>query len=142
MISRRTFIAGLGAAATAKAKPTILVRSGWQTVNIGDIAHTPGLLAVLEKNVPGAELILWPAELDRGAEPMLMRRFPRLRIVKSSLDEDANPASAELREAFASADLLVHGSAASVTSQPQMEAWRKLTGKPSPRWNLQHGHSR
>lgn len=130
MISRRTVLAGLAANAAAKTKPTILVRSGWQTVNIGDIAHTPGLLAVLEKNVPGAELILWPAELDRGAEPMLMRRFPRLRIVKSLLDAGGNPASAELREAFSASDLLVHGSAASVTSQPQMEAWRKLTGKP------------
>lgn len=91
------------------AKPTILLRSGWQTVNTGDIVHTPGLLAVLERTVP-------------AAEPTLMRRFPILRIVKSLLDACGAPASAELREAFAAADLLVHGSAASVTSQPQVDA--------------------
>jgi len=35
--------------------PSILVRSFWQTVNIGDIGHTPGLLALLEKHLPEVE---------------------------------------------------------------------------------------
>jgi hypothetical protein len=26
----------------------LLLRSGWQTINIGDVAHTPGVLAMLE----------------------------------------------------------------------------------------------
>jgi len=30
----------------------ILLRSSWQNVNIGDIAHTPGMLALLEKHRP------------------------------------------------------------------------------------------
>ena len=33
---------------------TILVVSGWQDVNIGDIAHTPGLLHILETYLPDA----------------------------------------------------------------------------------------
>ena len=52
-ISRRQFVtASLAMALVAciprgtTAKPTkILLRSSWQTVNIGDIAHTPGMLA-------------------------------------------------------------------------------------------------
>ena len=39
--------------------PRILLRSSWQCVNIGDIAHTPGVLALLEKHLPEAEVILW-----------------------------------------------------------------------------------
>ena len=33
-------------------KPTILIVSGWQDVNIGDIAHTPGLLNIMQKYLP------------------------------------------------------------------------------------------
>lgn len=32
--------------ATKKENPVLLITSGWQDVNIGDIAHTPGLLAL------------------------------------------------------------------------------------------------
>ena len=127
-MNRRDFLLLAGsAAATAQSRrrPTILLRSSWKTVNIGDIAHTPGVLAVLEKQVPGAELVLWPSSgLDRGVEPMLMRRFPKLRIVKGAVE------SAEVRAAFQSADLLIHGSAASAGQQPQLAAWRKETGRP------------
>ena len=128
-MNRRTFLTSAGAVLTARAQErgrrSILLRSSWQTVNIGDIAHTPGLLAVFEKHVPGAELTLWPASgLDRGVEPMLLRRFPKLRIVKGSAE------SAEVRDAFARAGLFVHGSSAGVGQQAQIAAWRKDTGRP------------
>lgn len=43
---------------------TILLVSGWQDVNIGDIAHTPGLIHVLKTFLPDYKIILWknPAE--------------------------------------------------------------------------------
>jgi hypothetical protein len=31
-------------------------------VNIGDIAHTPGVLALLEKHLPEVEVRLWPSK--------------------------------------------------------------------------------
>ncbi|NBS05543.1 MAG: polysaccharide pyruvyl transferase family protein, partial [Verrucomicrobia bacterium] len=55
MLSRRRFLesalvaaiaASLGAA-EGKRAPRVVLRSSWQTVNIGDIAHTPGMLALL-----------------------------------------------------------------------------------------------
>ena len=62
-MNRRTFItsalaAGFAAAFSRAAgrKPLrILLRSSWQTVNIGDIAHTPGMLALLEARVAQLE---------------------------------------------------------------------------------------
>src|SRR5688500_6482371 len=64
-LTRRRFLlaaaaVGVGAARAADRRPTILLRSGWQTVNIGDIAHTPGLLALLERHLPAADVVLWP----------------------------------------------------------------------------------
>ncbi len=35
-----------------KRPPRILLRSSWQTVNIGDIAHTPGVLSILRQHLP------------------------------------------------------------------------------------------
>jgi polysaccharide pyruvyl transferase WcaK-like protein len=123
-----------GAGALAKATPenaVILLRSGWQTVNIGDIAHTPGVLSVIERNMPDAQVILWPArDLDRGAEPMLRRRFPRLRAVSGEVNAAGEVSTAELRDAFRSAHLFLHGSAAGIASQLQARAWSKATGKP------------
>lgn len=130
MLRRQFLGASLAAAVKGRSNPTIVVRSGWQTVNIGDIAHTPGLLAVLERHIPGAQFILWPAALDRGAEPMLQRRFPKLRIVKGTLGPNGEPDSSEVKEAFQTGDVFVHGSAASVTAHPQAAVWKKMTGKP------------
>ena len=62
-MNRRTFLklagAGsavgvLGRAATSRRAPRVLLRSSWQTVNIGDIGHTPGVLAV---QVPERRLV-------------------------------------------------------------------------------------
>jgi hypothetical protein len=55
LMKRRTFAAALGslpsvvaARGQSRRPPRILLRSSWQSVNIGDIGHTPGALALLE----------------------------------------------------------------------------------------------
>src|SRR6188768_1249663 len=113
MLNRREFmcaVSGAGAAAIAISSmgqsgarpPTrILLRSSWQTVNIGDIAHTPGMLALLEKHRPEAEVTLWPSSVDRGVEEILRARFPRLRIAKTKVEQEA---------ALAECDFFLHGS--------------------------------
>ena len=45
-------------AAQEKRPRRLLLRSSWQTVNIGDIAHTPGVLHLLEEHLPGVEVRL------------------------------------------------------------------------------------
>ena len=74
-ISRSLFatITSLGFAAGAR-QPQILLRSSWQTVNIGDIAHTPGVLALLEKHLPEAAVRLWPGDIGNGVKEMLATR--------------------------------------------------------------------
>ena len=82
-LSRRAFLTtpalAIGTTALARAdekrKPRVLLRSSWQTVNIGDIAHTPGALALLEKHIPDAEVRLWPSKVDNGVAELLKKRF-------------------------------------------------------------------
>lgn len=62
--------------------PHILLKSAWQTVNIGDIAHTPGILQLLERHVPGGKVTLWPNLLDQGVDALLQERFPHLEIIR------------------------------------------------------------
>lgn len=112
----------LAQAASAAGRPArLILRSSWQTVNIGDIAHTPGVLALLEKHLPEVEVRLWPSKVDNGVAEMLMKRFPKLRILQGAED---------IKTAFAECDFLLHGSGPSLVAQKDVEKWQKETGKP------------
>ncbi len=119
-ITRRGFAGSLAALPllAAKKTPTILLRSGWQTVNIGDVAHTPGVMSILRNTLPDSNIILWSTGTDRGVEEMLLRNFPRTTIVKSG------------EEAFERSDFFLHGSGPSVTGQKQLAEWAAKTSKP------------
>jgi polysaccharide pyruvyl transferase WcaK-like protein len=126
-MNRRHFLAtaAFAAASTIRAaassKPRILLRCSWQTVNIGDIGHTPGLLHLLEEHLPEAEVRLWPTSVDNGVEELLMRRFPKLVIAKKP---------EALKVAIAECDFFLHGSCASFGAQKDVERWIKETGRP------------
>lgn len=111
---------------------TILLRSAWQTVNIGDIAHTPGVLHVIEQHMPDVSVILWPGRLDRGVEPMLRRRFPKLRLIRDGGWKVIQPHADDptIADAIREADLFLHGSGPSLVGQKEVERWREATDKP------------
>jgi hypothetical protein len=104
---------------------TILLRSSWQTINIGDIAHTPGMLALLQRYLPETEVILWASSVDNGVAEMLEQAFPKLkRIVTGDIE------SGEVQKAFAESNFFLHGSGPSVLAEAHMNAWREQTQKP------------
>src|SRR5687768_4226288 len=106
---------------TRRSATTILLRSSWQTVNIGDIAHTPGVLTLLEKHLPEAEVRLWPSSVADGVEALLTKRFPKLQIVKGKED---------IAKAFDECDFLLHGSGPSLVAQKDVARWHAETKKP------------
>lgn len=110
-------------------KKTIVVRSGWQSINIGDIGHSPGIFALLERYAPEAHLIFWPNDENPAVNAMMRRRFPKIEIVSGVIGEDGTM-NEELASAFERADLLLHGSGPSVLAWRQLRHWRRLTGKP------------
>jgi polysaccharide pyruvyl transferase WcaK-like protein len=118
-----TFIAALATslrAAAAGRPPRLILRSSWQTVNIGDIAHTPGVLALLEKHLPEVEVRLWPSNLDNGVGEMLAARFPKVQVIRGEA----------VLKAFEECDFLLHGSGPSLVAQNDVVKWSKATGKP------------
>jgi hypothetical protein len=108
-------------APTTRKGPHILLRSAWQTVNIGDIGHTPGVLRLLAEHVPKARVTLWPADIGNGVEEMLKRNFPNVRLARTA---------DEVKSAFVDCDFFLHGSGPSLVGAKQLARWKKETGKP------------
>jgi len=133
MISRRQILAALptGLALSAASRPPrILLRSSWQSVNIGDIGHTPGALTLLGKYFPEAEITLWPGKLGHGSRELLTKGYPNLRIAEGSVDNANKPTTPALAKAWAEADLYVSGSGSGFPASNHALAFAKATGKP------------
>ncbi|MSU48731.1 MAG: polysaccharide pyruvyl transferase family protein [Opitutus sp.] len=142
-MNRRVFLTSAAAAAGASLRstvfaaaaktigpPRILLRSSWQSVNIGDIGHTPGALSLLWKHFPEVEITLWPGELGHGARELLVKGYPRLRIAEGSVGSDGRPTKPELAKAWAEADLYLSGSGSGFPAANHAVAFQKATGKP------------
>ncbi|WP_336515820.1 polysaccharide pyruvyl transferase family protein [Pollutibacter soli] len=131
MIDRREFLkqtpalisllATIPALAQMQKSKSIVLRSSWQTVNIGDIGHTPGVLRLLEQYLPDVEVRLWPSSVDNGVERLLRSRFPKVSIIDSA---------EKIKAAIKECDFFLHGSGPSLVGRNQMEQWYKETGKP------------
>jgi hypothetical protein len=118
------------AAAKSGRPPRILLRSSWQSVNIGDIGHTPGALSLLYRHFPEVEVTLWPGNLGHGSRDFLTKAYPQLRIVEGSLGADHRPTTPALKQAWAEADLYLSGSGSGFPASNHAVAFRRATGKP------------
>jgi len=136
-MNRRRFLSRTAALATlvsARAQsgrpPRVLLRSSWQSVNIGDIGHTPGALSLLEKHFPDAEITLWPGRLGHGSRELLTKAYPQLKIAEGTVDQDNRPSTPELAKAWEEADLYLNGSGSGFPGRTHAIAFRRATGKP------------
>lgn len=118
------------AASRAARVPRILLRGSWQSVNIGDIGHTPGALRLIEKHFPEAEMTVWHGTLGHGSDEFLKEGFPRLKFVAGNIGADGQPTTPALRDAWRENDFLLHGSGSGFGARAQLDAWHRATGKP------------
>jgi hypothetical protein len=155
VMNRRELLAGLAALGVlvlptgATGQPrrlNILWRNAWAIVNIGDIAHVPGALALLRHYVPEASITLWAQQELVFRDAMARRaRFPEgsvdattvsrkvipdLKVVYGRLDEAGRADNADLEAAVAAASLMVVGSGAGVNAGADLLRFRARTGKP------------
>ncbi|MBI4626647.1 MAG: polysaccharide pyruvyl transferase family protein [Verrucomicrobia bacterium] len=127
----------LAAVKASKAKH-ILIANAWHCINIGDIAHTPGLLHLLDTHLPDVRVTLWPVpsirtgyerELSPEVRRMLLAGFPKLTIIKAGGAHGGKPATRpDLAAAMEKADLFIVGSGG-LHSAP-VDVWRASTDKP------------
>lgn len=109
----------------------ILLRTGWQVVNIGDIAHTTGFLSVMKRFLPEAEVTAWvSADFSDTEAYMVHKTFPDVRIVKGRIGEDGRGDNEALDQAVRESDMLVHNSGPMLVAKDDVEAYCLKTGKP------------
>lgn len=84
----------------------IVLHSGWQTCNIGDIGHTPGTLRRLEEELPEASITVLLHRWNADVLQMLRRRFPRVTFLPSSIGEEHD----DWAEVFETCDLVIQNS--------------------------------
>jgi polysaccharide pyruvyl transferase WcaK-like protein len=130
IISAGALLPNLIFAATKKSDPTILLVSGWQDVNIGDIAHTPGLLHVFETFIPNATVILWKRSNGKEVKKLLNENFPKVRIIYGGVTIEKVADNPEVMEAIKKADVMVHGSGPLLVGADNLACWIKHTTKP------------
>lgn len=124
------YLAPLITNATKKSNPTILLVSGWQDVNIGDIGHTPGLLHVLETYIPKATIILWKRSNGEEVKKLLNKNFPKVKIIYGSVNKDKDVDNPEVMDAFKKADVMIHGSGPLLVGADNLASWMKHAAKP------------
>ena len=130
LLSAGIFLAPLTSFVNHKTNPTILLVSGWQDVNIGDIAHTPGLLHILETFIPKATIILWKRSRGEEVKKLLNKNFPKVTIIYGGVNQEKDVENPEIMEAFKKADLMIHGSGPSLVGGDNLASWIKHTNKP------------
>lgn len=154
-MNRRELLAGLAAlgltaiplkAAAGGASVNILWRNGWAILNIGDIGHVPGALALLRHYIPEAAITLWAqhdlvfrgssAERARFPDGVIdagsvsRKVYPELQVVRGTVDEAGRGDNPELDAAIASADIMVIGSGAGVLQPLDLLRFHTRTKKP------------
>lgn len=127
----------LRAAGSAHPARHILIANAWHCINIGDIAHTPGLIHLLDTFLPEVNVTLWPVptirpggerELDPRVRQMLLATFPRLKIIAAGGTGQKPAARPDLVAAMQQADLFIIGSGG--MHDTPLDVWRATTGKP------------
>ena len=129
-LNRRSFLktalaaplaTALPASAASGRRPRIVLRNGWQSQNIGDIAHYIGMMELLNRNQIDAEVRLWASNMENGAEALFKTHFPEVPVFK---DEEG------IAAAFAECDFFLHGSSSGFAAWKDVRRWHQETGKP------------
>ena len=92
---------------------TVLLCTGIQYANIGDIGHVTGILTLLSRFLPEVKIILWTAIDVKEYDELIHRNWPDVRIVHSRLTGpdggSAEPGNKEVYEAVETADFVIGG---------------------------------
>jgi polysaccharide pyruvyl transferase WcaK-like protein len=138
MTSRRSLLRNAAGAALAlpamRASPAgrpfeILLLSGWNIKNIGDVAHTPGFLRLSQRFLPEAHCTVAVGSMKYYQETgdYLRERFPDFGVVPRPYTGNKMPAP-EFQEAFNRADILVLSSGMTMSYGYYGHSWDNYMG--------------
>jgi polysaccharide pyruvyl transferase WcaK-like protein len=109
-------------------RPSVLLLSGWNLYNIGDVAITPGFLRLVRRYLPEARVTVLAAAYPEELRAYL-RRFPEQVGDFELLPMEFKPGaalSAAMEAAFAGADLLVLNSGMTLSYGYYGHEWERI----------------
>lgn len=119
--SLAAMLAAVPTVAQTGRRPRILLRNGWQSQNIGDIAHYMGMMELLQRHEIDADVRFWASNMENGAEALFHKHFPEVPCFKDKPSVDA---------AFEECDFFLHGSSSGFGAWKDAKRWHEQTGKP------------
>lgn len=114
-------LASIPALAQTGRRPRILLRNGWQSQNIGDIAHYMGMMELLKLHGIDADVSFWSSNMENGADALFKKHFPEVPFFK---DKES------VAKAFKECDFFLHGSSSGFGAWKDARRWHDETGKP------------
>jgi polysaccharide pyruvyl transferase WcaK-like protein len=102
---------------------SILVFFSWSHSNIGDIGITPGMIRLLEENMPGVEVTICANSRAEATREYLTSRFPKCKVVATPFR--AAKLTPEFREAFDRADLILYNSGTTLSYGRWERNWNR-----------------
>ena len=133
-MTRRTLLqvasaASIGASAQAQTGgPSILLISGWNLYNIGDVAITPGFLRLVQQHFPAANVTMLAASYHKEISAYLQPHFPKLTIIPMEFSA-GKPLSPRFEEAYRTADLVVLNSGMTLSYGYYGLEWDRYIGR-------------
>lgn len=94
--------------AQQQARNRILLRTGWDSETYGEMASIPALYRSIQRYVPETEVIIWPYEMTDELKALLEKSFTKLDLVEGEINENGEPSTEELKEAFETSDLFLY----------------------------------
>jgi polysaccharide pyruvyl transferase WcaK-like protein len=133
-MQRRTFLAAAPATLLAQTpRKKILLRTGWQMRNIGDVCFTPAMLGALGRFIPEADVTCWAANIDEPGRALIRRDFPGARFLDGRINEPGKPTPPELQKAFEETDLFLYNSGMVINyGLHGVHDWEKTLGSVMP----------
>ena len=130
---RRTFLSTAALAAAGQPRKKILLRTGWQMRNIGDVCFTPAMLAALARFIPEADVTCWASNIDEAGHKLIRRDFPNAYIIDGKLTDGGKPTPPHLQKAFAESDLFLYNSGMVINyGLHGVHDWEKTLGSVLP----------
>lgn len=88
----------------------MLLHSGWDAENIGDIGHTPGTLTLFERYLSSFSVTCWLRNSNAEILSLLNRRFPNVVFVEGNVNPKGIADNSPLQDAIDRTDLFVYNS--------------------------------
>lgn len=123
-----------------KENPVIIIRTSWGDTNIGDQAHTPGLIRLLKEYMPGAEIILWHGKNVPVTEQQVHENYPDVKIMYGKFFDGDKPFEGDVKDAFERATLFMFNSGMAMNFGLYSYDWPANMSNLTPFiWCKEHG---